>query len=206
MFSKCDSPPGKKDKGKKNKKKWTEGLHTGIKLPPCSLSGTKSIQRGLERLHINHTSENSTLTIIGDIVSLGRKKVSLDEWSQGSSCSFWLWLMRCLTVLRLIQATETYGHLWSISMFGSYASLTSHSALELERSAWSLGYGREAIRSMQALMQRWGCWAVGERLFSAGNLFPLVTLFQFHSKLLINRYSRTWTRIEGSISPHIISW
>lgn len=54
--------------------------------------------------------------------------------------------MRCVTVVRLIQAMETYGHWWSMAMFGSHASLTSRSALELERGAPSLGYGGEAIR------------------------------------------------------------
>ena len=42
--------------------------------------------------------------------------------------------------LRLIQATETYGNLWSISMLGSHASLTLCGALETERSTQSSGY------------------------------------------------------------------
>lgn len=56
--------------------------------------------------------------------------------------------------LRLIQAMETYGHLWSISMFGSHASLTSRSAVELERGARSLGDGGEVIGRVRAWMQR----------------------------------------------------
>lgn len=62
----------------------------------------------------------------------------------------------CDCFLRLIQAMETYGHLWSISKFGSHASLTSHGALELERGAPSLGYGEVAIRGC-----RCGCKGEG---------------------------------------------
>lgn len=35
---------------------------------------------------------------------------SFDERAQGSICSFWLWLMRCVAELRLMEVMETYGH------------------------------------------------------------------------------------------------
>lgn len=60
-----------------------------------------------------------TETMACTIVCLGsvEKRLSFDEWPLGSICSFWLWLMRCMTVQRLIQVMETHGRFCSICVY-----------------------------------------------------------------------------------------
>lgn len=83
--------------------------------------------------------------------------------------------------LRLIQAMETYGNLWSISMFGSHASLTLCGARETERSTQLSGYrGENRSGAARTWMGGWGCLAADEQLLPAGSPLPLVTLFNFH--------------------------
>lgn len=136
------------------------------------------------------------MTITCAIVSLAREKVPLDEWPPGSSCSFRSWLMRCVTVLRLIEATETYGHLWSVSMFGSHASLTSRRALGTGtgRPPPVAGFlRRRSDRERSGTDAKVRASSSGRTLVLRGCRVPGggPTFFRFRGKRLINRQSGT---------------
>lgn len=72
---------------------------------------------GMLGLLINHTKVSQSNHLRHHYSGAVGRRPPFDEWPFGSMCRLWLWLMRCMTALRLIQVMETYGHFGSVRFY-----------------------------------------------------------------------------------------